>query len=168
MKFGKLQINGKKAKNQWKLAYFWTRKKDSFKPKHSLSLVWFDLGTIWIFYIDLTHQSVVVDSQTMFVQTVNLPFFHHADEEALRDHERLERDEREDEMLADDGVEERDNDEEFARLRWRSGRGGGRNRSSIINYGLFVILRPRYFSILTAGCERDASQRHGVARLGGH
>ena len=53
----------------------------------------------------------------MFVQTANLPFFHHADEEALRDHERLERDEREDEMLADDGVEERDNDEEFARLR---------------------------------------------------
>ena len=48
----------------------------------------------------------------MFVQTVNLPYFHHADEEALRDHERLERDEREDELLADDGVEERDDDEE--------------------------------------------------------
>ena len=61
----------------------------------------------------MTHQSVVVDSQTMFVQTVNLPYFHHADEEALRDHERLERDEREDELLADDGVEGRDDDEEY-------------------------------------------------------
>ena len=30
---------------------------------------------------------------------------------AVRNHERLERDEREDEMLADDGVEERDDDE---------------------------------------------------------
>ena len=48
----------------------------------------------------------------MFVQTVNLPYFHHADEEALRDQERLERDESEDEMLADDGVEERGGDEE--------------------------------------------------------
>ena len=49
----------------------------------------------------------------MFVQTVNLPYFHHADEEALRDQERLERDESEDEMLADDGVEERGDDEEY-------------------------------------------------------
>ena len=49
----------------------------------------------------------------MFVQTVNLPFFHHADKEALRDHERLGRDESEDDMLADDGVEERDDDEEY-------------------------------------------------------
>ena len=49
----------------------------------------------------------------MFVQTVNLPYFHHADEEALRDHKRLERDEREDELLADDGVEERGDDEEY-------------------------------------------------------
>ena len=49
----------------------------------------------------------------MFVQTVNLPYFHHADEEALRDQERLERDETEDEMLADDGVEERGDDEEY-------------------------------------------------------
>ena len=49
----------------------------------------------------------------MFVQSVNLPFFHHADEEALRDRERLERDESEDEMLADDGVEERGDDEEY-------------------------------------------------------
>ena len=49
----------------------------------------------------------------MFVQTVNLPFFHHADKEALKDHERLERDESEDDMLADDGVEERDDDEEY-------------------------------------------------------
>ena len=49
----------------------------------------------------------------MFVQTVNLPYFHHADEEALRDQEKLERDESEDEMLADDGVEERDDDEEY-------------------------------------------------------
>ena len=48
----------------------------------------------------------------MFVQTVNLPYFHHADEEALRDRERLETVEREDELLADDGVEERDDDEE--------------------------------------------------------
>ena len=47
----------------------------------------------------------------MFVQTVNLPYFHHADEEALRDQEKLERDEREDELLADDGVEERDDDD---------------------------------------------------------
>ena len=49
----------------------------------------------------------------MFVQTVNLPYFHHADEEALRDQERLESDETEDEMLADDGVEERGDDEEY-------------------------------------------------------
>ena len=49
----------------------------------------------------------------MLVQLVNLPYFHHADEEALRDQERLERDESEDEMLADDGVEERDDDEEY-------------------------------------------------------
>ena len=49
----------------------------------------------------------------MFVQTVNLPFFHHTDEEALKDHERLERDESEDDMLADDGVEERGDDEEY-------------------------------------------------------
>ena len=49
----------------------------------------------------------------MFVQTVNLPYFHHADKEALRDQEKLERDEREDELLADDGVEERGDDEEY-------------------------------------------------------
>ena len=49
----------------------------------------------------------------MFVQTVNLPFFHHADEEALKDSQRLERDESEDDMLADDGVEERGDDEEY-------------------------------------------------------
>ena len=30
----------------------------------------------------------------MKVQTENLPYFHNADEEAVRDHERLERDER--------------------------------------------------------------------------
>ena len=42
----------------------------------------------------MTHQSVTVDSQTMKVQTENLPYFHNADEEAVRDHERLERDER--------------------------------------------------------------------------
>ena len=47
----------------------------------------------------------------MFVQTVNLPFFQHADEEALKDHERLERDESEDDMLVDDGVEETDEEE---------------------------------------------------------
>ena len=49
----------------------------------------------------------------MLVQTVNLPYFYHADQDALRDQERLERDESEDEMLADDGVEERGDDEEY-------------------------------------------------------
>ena len=82
------------AKNQWNLAHFRTRNKDSFESKLSLSLVWYDLGTTWIGVIDLTHQSVTVDSQTMKVQTENLPYFHNADEEAVRDHERLERDER--------------------------------------------------------------------------
>ena len=78
-------------------------------------MIWgpFELESSTFFFIDLTLQSVVVESQTMFVQTVNLPYFHHADEEALRDHERLERDEREDELLADDGVEGRDDDEEY-------------------------------------------------------
>ena len=42
----------------------------------------------------MTHQSVTLDSQTMKVQTENLPYFHNADEEAARDHERLEGDER--------------------------------------------------------------------------
>ena len=42
----------------------------------------------------MTDQSVAVDSQMMKVQTANLPHFNNADEEAVRDHERLERDER--------------------------------------------------------------------------
>ena len=33
------------AKNQWNLAHFRTRNKDSFESKLSLSLVWYDLGT---------------------------------------------------------------------------------------------------------------------------
>ena len=106
----------------------------------------------------------------MFVQTVNLPFFHHADEEALKDHERLERDESEDDMLADDGVEERDDDEEYLQDDGEEKAGAeviSNNLSSIVNYGSFVILSPRYFSIFTAGYEREARQRLGVARLGG-
>ena len=82
------------AKNQWNLAHFRTRIKVSFQFKLSLSLVWYDLGTTWIGVIDLTHQSVTVGSQTMKVQTENLLYFHNADEETVRDHERLERDER--------------------------------------------------------------------------
>ena len=45
--------------------------------------------------------------------------------------------------------------------------GRGNNRSSIVKYSSFVILSPRYFSIFTAGYEREARQRLGVARLGG-
>ena len=82
------------AKNQWNLAHFRTRNKGSFQFKLSFSLFWYDLRTTWIGVIDLTHQSVTLDSQTMKVQTENLPYFHNADEEAARDHKRLEGDER--------------------------------------------------------------------------
>ena len=112
MNFGKLKVIEKNGKESMKFGTL------SLKSKLSLSLFWYDLGTSWIgviniFSIDLTLSSVDVDSQTMLVQTVNLPYYHHADEEALRDQERLERDESEDDMLVDDGVEERDDDEEY-------------------------------------------------------
>ena len=73
-------------------------------------------------------------------------------------------------MLADDGVEERGDDEEYLQDDGEEEAGAeviSNNRSSIVKYGSFVILSPRYFSIFTAGCEREARQRLGVARLGG-
>ena len=81
----------------------------------------------------------------------------------MKDHERLERDESEDDMLVDDGVEERD-EEEYLQ---DDGKEEAEAEVIIAVALVHVLSQFQIFLNLYSGYYREARQRLGLARLGG-